>query len=199
MTFSKARIAATCAAIAVLGASAAHAQVGPYIEGGYSYLDVEPERANDSVQTSAITARLGFAFSPMLSAEVDVSTGIDDGEFDFNVDEDEFNIDDNGDADFLDTIAGVGDIQLNYLVAAYAKAGIPISEQFHVHARAGYAYIDLDAAARSTTGNRSIPIASGSEDGFRITENLSVRGDYTWFGFDQADTQAGTITVGYKF
>ena len=199
--------AAACAALAV-GAGAANAQsVGPYLEGGYTYLDIQPERANDSVQSSALTLRGGLRFTPMFSAEAEVSTGIDDGEFDFNVDEDEFRIDDNGDADFLDRIAGVGDIQLNYLVAAYGKASLPITEQFGVHARAGYAYIDLDAAARSRSTNRSVPIATGSEDGFtagagvhfNITDRWTARADYTWYGFDKADTNAGSVALGYKF
>ena len=41
-------------------------------------------------------------------AEGDITTGIDDGEFDYNVDEDDFNLDDNNDGDFNDLINASG-------------------------------------------------------------------------------------------
>lgn len=213
MTLFTIKRAAACATIALLGTAAASAQsygaedTGFYLQGGYTYLDIKPDGASDSVDTHGITARAGYQFTPMFSFEADVTTGIEDGEFDYNVDEDEFNIDDNGDSDFLDQISGAGDIQLNYLVAAYARASLPVTDRLDVFARAGYAYIDLDATAFAPVTGTPINLGSGSEDGFTagagvsfdLTESWELRADYTYYGFDQADTNAGTVSIGYKF
>lgn len=212
-TVKRAAVCATAALLGATAAGAAHAQsygaedTGFYLQGGYTYLDIKPDNANDSVDTHGITARAGYQFTPMFSVEADVTTGIEDGEFDYNVDEDEFDIDDNGDSDFLDQISGAGDVQLNYLVAAYARASIPVTNRLDVFARAGYAYIDLDATAFAPVTGTPINLGSGSEDGFTagaglsfdLTESWELRADYTYYGFDQADTNAGTVSVGYKF
>lgn len=201
-------LCALTASSALLAAGAAHAQsaedTGLYLQGGYSYMEFGPNNADD-VSTSALTARLGYQFTPMWAFEAEVSSGIDDGEFDYNVDEDDFDIDDNGDNDFLDTIEGSGDIQLNYLVAGFARLVFPVADTVDLSARAGYAYVDIDAEA-ATPGGGTLRFAD-SEDGFAggvgaswdITESWELRGDYTWYGFDDVDTNALTLAVGYKF
>ena len=178
---------------------------GFYLQGGYTYLDLEPENADEGVDTNAITIRPGFQFTPNWSAELDITSGIDDGEFDYNVDEDEVNFDDNTDNDFDDTISGAGDIELNYLIAAYARYSVPVTDRIDLSARAGYAYIDVDADVLTIGGNTLS--AADSEDGFTagvgatwdITESWELRGDYTYYGFDEVDASAGTVAVGYKF
>lgn len=182
-----------------------NSDTGLYLEGGYSYLKLKPEGADDSVDSNAITARLGFKFTPMLAAEVELSSGVDDGEFDYNVDEDDFNTDDNSDGDFADTIIGSGDFQVNYLVGAYGKASIPLGNVFDVHARLGYAFIDIDSVV-DTPGGGTLEIgddADGPSGGvgatWRFADRWALRGDYTYFDFDDAETHVGSITVGYKF
>ncbi|MEQ8558652.1 MAG: outer membrane beta-barrel protein [Henriciella sp.] len=205
-------IGATAAGAMTVAAGAAQAQGygnednGFYLQGGYSYLDIKPDGADSGVDTSAITARAGYQFNQNFSIEGDITSGIDDGEFDYNVDEDDFNFDDNNDGDFEDTIAASGDIGLNYLVGIYGKASMPVTEQFDVFARAGYAYIDLDATL-TTPGGTDIATVEDSADGaalgagaeFDLTESWVIRGDYTWYGFDETDTHAAMISAGYKF
>lgn len=205
-------IGATAAGAMTVAAGAANAQgyaeedTGFYLQGGYSYLDIKPDGADSGVDTNAITARAGYQFNRYFSLEGDVTSGIDDGEFDYNVDEDEFNFDDNNDGDFEDTIAASGDIGLNYLVGVYGKASMPVTDQLDVFARAGYAYIDLDANIQ-TPGGTTIATVEDSADGaalgagaeFDLTESWVLRGDYTWYGFDETDTHAAMISAGYKF
>ncbi len=187
-------------------AASAHAQdSGLYLEGGYQYLDIKPDGAESGVDTSGIAARAGWKFNPNFSIESELATGISDGEFDFNVDEDEFNFDDNNDGDFSDVIAASGDIGLNYLVGLYGKAELPLTERLGVYARAGYAYIDLDASLQ-TPGGFDINVED-SADGpafgaglkYDLSDNVYLKGDYTYYSFDSTDTSGAMVGVGLKF
>lgn len=200
---------ASCAAIAAIGAGAATAQTaddtGLYLDGGYTYLDITPNGATEGAASSAITARLGYKFNPVFSLEGELSSGFDDGEFDYNVDEDEFGFDDNDDGDFDDIIASSGDIQVNYLVSAFAKAESPVSENVSIHGRLGYGYLDVDATV-TTPGGTDVNVedsvdgpGAGLGASFNLANNWTLRGDYTYFDFDDTDTHAGTITAGYRF
>lgn len=179
---------------------------GFYAQGGYTYLDIEPDGAESGIDSNAITGRLGYQLTPMFSFEAELSTGIDDGEFDYNVDEDEFNLDDNSDADFNDTITASGDLGLNYLVGLYGLASVPLTERLDVSARAGYAYVDIDASV-ITPGGTTLGVIENSANGpaigaglsFDMTDNWQLRGDYTYYSFEDTDTNAATIAVGYKF
>jgi outer membrane immunogenic protein len=201
-------ISSSAAAIA-LGLSApavAQEDTGLYVQGGYSYVNIEPDGADSGVDTNAITGRVGYQFTPMFSLEADLTSGIDDGEFDYNVDEDEFNLDDNDDTDLNDVIAASGDLGLNYLVGLYGRASVPLTERLDVSARAGYAYIDVDASVL-TPGGSTLAVIEDSADGpafgaglsYDLTDSWQLRGDYTYYDFEDTDTGAATIAVGYKF
>lgn len=187
-------------------ATTAHAQdSGLYLEGGYQYLDVKPDGADSGVDTNGIAARAGWKFNPNFSIETELATGIDDGEFDYNVDEDDFNFDDNNDGDLGDVIAASGDLGLNYLVGAYGKVNLPLTERLGAYARAGYAYIDLDASL-ATPGGLDINVedsadgpAFGAGMQYDLTENLYLKGDYTYYSFDSTDTSGVMLGVGLKF
>ncbi|MEH6487623.1 porin family protein [Hyphomonas oceanitis] len=201
-------ISSSAAAIA-LGLSApavAQEDTGLYVQGGYSYVNIEPDGADSGVDTNAITGRVGYQFTPMFSLEADLTSGIDDGEFDYNVDEDDFNLDDNDDTDLNDVIAASGDLGLNYLVGLYGRASVPLTERLNVSARAGYAYIDVDATV-ITPGGTVLGVIEDSADGpalgagltYDLTDSWQLRGDYTYYDFEDTDTGAATIAVGYKF
>ncbi len=204
-TISIIALASTGALAMAAPASAQTTDTGLYLDGGYTYLDITPEGSDDGVDSSAITARLGYKFTPMFSLEGEISSGVDDGEFDYNVDEDEFGFDDNDDGDFDDIIAASGDIGVNYLVAAFAKAEVPVSDMVNLHGRLGYGYIDLDASV-TTPGGGEINIedsadgpAAGVGASLNFDNNWTIRGDYSYFDFDDTDTHAGTVTAGYRF
>ena len=201
--------AAAGAMIVAAGSASAQSysdEQGFYLQGGYSYLDIQPDGADSGVDTNAITARAGYQFNDWFSLESDITTGIDDGEFDYNVDEDEFDLDDNNDGDFNDLIAGSGDVGLNYLVGVYGKAEVPVTERLDAFGRAGYAFIDLDAEIQ-TPGGTPITTIEDSEDGaalggghdYALTDNWNLRGEYTWYGFGNTDTHAAMFSAGYKF
>jgi outer membrane immunogenic protein len=201
--------AAWCAALAVAVAGAASAQTergGVYIQGGYSWLNFEAEDTGYEVDTDAITARIGMQITPMFGIEADISTGIDDGGFDFDSDEDDLDFDDNNDGDFTDIINASGDLGLDFMAAAYARAVFPIADKFEVSARVGYAYAEVNGNA-VTPGGNTVTFAEDAEDGFTagagitydLTENLELRADYTWYGFDAVDATGTTVALGFKF
>ncbi|MEO0712602.1 MAG: porin family protein [Pseudomonadota bacterium] len=207
MSYFRLSLLGACAAsLAGTGAAQGAETPGFYLDGGYQYLNIEPEGADSGVDTNGIFARLGYQLTPMLSFEADLSSGIDDGEFDFNVDEDTFQLDDNNDGDFDDLIAASGDIELNYLVGVYGRASLPLTEQLHAFGRIGYAYIDVDASV-VTPGGFPVGSVEDSENGaaiggglkFDVNDKWSLRGDYTWYGFDNTDAGGVTIGAGYKF
>ncbi|WP_291202489.1 porin family protein [Hyphomonas sp.] len=187
-------------------ATVAYAQdSGLYLEGGYQYLDVKPDGAESGVDTNGIAARAGWTFNPNFSIEAELATGIEDGDFDFNTDEDEFNFDDNNDGDLSDVIAASGDLGLNYLVGAYGKVALPLTERLGAYARAGYAYIDLDASLQ-TPGGLDISVedsadgpAFGAGMQYGLTDNLYLKGDYTYYSFDSTDTSGVMLGIGFKY
>lgn len=201
--------ATTAIALAMaLPAQAQYAEedTGFYVQGGYSHFDLEPEGADSGVDTGALTARAGWQFNRIFSIETELSSGFEDGEFAYNVDEDEFNLDDNDDDDLNDIIAASGDIELNYLLGVYGRASWPVSDRIDIMARAGYAYIDLDASV-TTPGGTELAVVEDSADGpaigagiaFDLTESIELRGDYTYYDFEDTDTNGFTMALGYKF
>lgn len=209
MIIKQLRRAACCAAIATAMAATAHAQTesgGLYIQGGYSWLNFEANDTDYSVDTDAIVARVGIQLSPMIAIEGELAGGIDNGDFDFDSSEDDIDFDDNNDGDFTDIINISGDLGLDFMASAYARAIFPISDRFEVFGRVGYAYAEVDANA-ITPGGQTITIAEDAEDGwtagagiaYDLTENLELRADYTWYGFDEVDVTGATVGLGFKF
>lgn len=203
------RRAACCATIATAMGAAAYAQTesgGIYVQGGYSWLNFEANDTDYSVDTDAITARVGIQLTPMIAIEGELSGGIDNGDFDFDSSEDDIDFDDNNDGDFTDIINISGDLGLDFMAAAYARAIFPVSDKFEVFGRVGYAYAEVDANA-ITPGGNTFTIAEDAEDGwtagagiaYDLTENLELRADYTWYGLDEVDVTGATVGLGFKF
>lgn len=187
-------------------ANAQSSDTGFYAEGGYQFLDINPEGAESGVDTSGIAARLGYQFNPTFSLEGELATGIDDGRFDLNTDEDDLNIDDNNDGDFNDLIAASGDFRMNYLVGIYGKAQIDLTERLAAYGRLGYTYIDLDAEILTPGGNTITSVADiergpafGAGLSYDMTEKWYLKGDYTYYSFDDANTDGVMLGIGYNF
>jgi outer membrane immunogenic protein len=203
------RRTACCAAlVAGLAAAPAFAQenTGLYLQGGYSYLNFSANDTEYEVDTNAVFARLGWQFTPQLALEGELTGGIDEGDFDFDSTEDDIDFDDNNDGDFTDIINLSGDLGLDFMAAAYGRYTFPLSENLGLGLRAGYAYAEVNANA-VTPGGTQITLAEDAEDGwtagagidFDITRYLKLRADYTWFGFDEVDTESASVALGITF
>ena len=233
---TKLLLAGAAGALTVLGsASAQTAEQRPYTDeaggfylgGGYTWVDIETDSDIDAFDdqgdsTNALTARAGYQFTPVFSAEIDGTFGIDDGGFDLDGDEiDLSDLDDFDDVADRDNIAQAlangGDIGLDYLVGVYGRVGFPVNEQFTVSGRAGYAIAEIDVTNTLTTvtdnpdGTRTTTSVSqafgGSDDGFafgasaryNFTGASAIRADYTRYNFGEANADAITLTYQHTF
>ncbi|GGD08973.1 porin family protein [Aquisalinus flavus] len=207
---SKKILVATASALVMGGASTAMAQnyatedTGFYIGGGYTFLDVETD--NDiGDNTNAATARLGYQFTPNWSVEGEGTFGVDDGEFDYEGSEDDFDFDANNDGDIDDALIGTGDIGLDYQAAIFGRYTLPVSDRFDVFARAGYGFTEIDSTIELAdgtefrTGGSENGAAFGAGAAFDVTESSSIRADYTRYEYDEANADAGTVSYEYKF
>jgi hypothetical protein len=207
--FSSPAIAALTAAAALLAASGAAAQddleaAGFYVSGGYSYMQFEGDNGIDT-EVNGLTGRAGWQFNEWFAVEGDVSFGFEDGDFTFNADEEDFNIDDNGDGDLIDVINAPGDFGLNYMMGGYAKASWPLGPSFDIFGRLGYAIFDVDTTV-VTPGGADISLGdseSGASYGggveWDFNEHHSVRFDYTFTDFDLAEADVLGFMYQFKF
>jgi opacity protein-like surface antigen len=209
MIASTLRRALYCAVIATgFAAAPAFAQqnTGLYLQGGYSYLNFKANDTNYEVDTNAVTARLGWQFTPQVGIEADLTGGIDNGDFDFDSTEDQIDFDDNNDGDFTDIINLSGDLGLDFMLAAYGRYTVPLGSNLGLGLRVGYAYAQVDANA-VTPGGNIVTLAEDAEDGwtagagleFDLTRYIKIRADYTWYGLDEVDVDSGTIGIGITF
>ena len=236
---TKLLLAATTGLAAILGTAAAQdaesqraytdEAAGFYLGGGYTWVDFETDNDIDAFDdvgdsTNALTARAGYQFTPVFSAEIDGTFGFDNGDFDLDGDEidvsdfDEFgDVVDQGNIDDA-ILAGNGDIGLDYLVGVYGRVGFPVNERFTVSGRVGYALAeidvnnvvtrtvtdDTDGTTTVTTVERSV---GGSDDGFafgasaryNFTGASAIRADYTRYNFGDANADAITISYQHTF
>jgi opacity protein-like surface antigen len=223
------RILATISSIALATGltTAAHAQFGSpvyeetkgfYLGGGYTYLDVTADSEIESVDdigenVNALTARVGYQFTPIFAFEADASFGIDEGDFDFQGDREDL-IQDDGDGNLGNVVraAGTGDLGIDYLVAGFARVNYPIADRLEIFGRLGYAFVEAEINARldpseGDTNGDPVEIASGSDDGiafgggvaYDFNEAWQLRADYTRYEFDGAEANAGTVMIEYKF
>ncbi|MEO0548555.1 MAG: porin family protein [Pseudomonadota bacterium] len=161
------------AASAVIAAPTALAE-GFYADGGYTFIGIDDDTVD--VDLGSITARGGYDFTQNFGAELEGSFGVSD-----------------------DDIAGAS-VELNYLIGAYGKAQLPVSQGVNLFARVGVVNAELEVSGEGAS-------ASESDTGFGfgvggtvdVSQNLYVRGDYTRYDIEDLEADAFTISLGLKF
>ncbi len=201
-------MAATGGVAGISMAAAAVAQSagdpGLYVSGGASYLQFEGDNGVDT-EVGAAVGRVGLQFNSWLAIEGDALFGVDDGSFDFNGDEDDFDLDDNSDGDVTDVINAPGDFGLDYMLGAYAKLNLPVGETFGLYGRAGYAFAEVSSTV-VTPGGTSIELGdseSGASVGaggqLNFGERSALRLDYTFTDFDLAEVNQIGLMYQFRF
>lgn len=204
---SKTLLIATASALVMGGATSAMAQqedTGFYVGGGYTFMDIETD---DDIgdNTNAVTGRVGYQFTPFWSVEGEATFGVDDGEFDYEGSEDDFDFDQNDDGDLDDALTAPGELGLDYQGAVFGRFTYPVTDRVDLFARGGYAFTEIDSTI--TLPDDSTVNIGGSESGpafgggaaFDITESSTIRADYTRYEYDDANADAGTVSYEYKF
>lgn len=170
------------AATALVAIPSATAE-GWYADGGYTLLssDVDAGGVSADIDLGAISGRVGYDLNQNFGFEGEVAIGVDDEDFSDGV-----------------TNASIG---LNYLVGAYGKAQLPVTDQFNVFARAGVVNAELEAEVTGIGSDSDSETGAGFGVGgtFDVTPAMYVRGDYTRYDIEDYEADAFTVAVGVKF
>ncbi|NIC07459.1 porin family protein [Billgrantia bachuensis] len=93
----------------------------------------------------------------------------------------------------LGTGGSDGATELDYLVGAYAKGILPVSQEFRLYGLAGFTEVDFDADSES-----GFSYGAGGE--FDVAPNLAVGADYMRYLDESAYTfDAASIGIRYRF
>ncbi|MBR9833599.1 MAG: porin family protein [Alphaproteobacteria bacterium] len=164
---------ALLAAGAVAVSPAAFAE-GWYADIGYTHSSADSDLGD--IDLGAISARGGYDITENFAVELEGALGVAD-----------------------EDILGAN-VELNYLIGAFGKAQVPVSDRVDLFARAGVVNGEIEASGGGFS-------ASDSETGFGIgvggtmdlANNFYLRGDYTRYDIEDYEADAFTIGVGMKF
>jgi outer membrane immunogenic protein len=201
-TFS---IVSACISLVAIATPASLAQ-GFYVDGGYSKLSLDLE-VEDSFafdfDLAAIGGHFGYDFSPYFAVEAEGLYGLsDDSAGAFALDGELVH-----ENDMLDDVTYYEidlSVELKYLVGAFAKANWPVTEQFTIFGRAGYAGGEIEGTISDGTDSETVSdtgkgFAYGLGLSVDLNENVFIRGDYTIYDIEDAETDAFMIGAGIRF
>ncbi|WP_270375124.1 porin family protein [Marinicauda sp. Alg238-R41] len=167
----KTLLLASAAALAVTAGASAQDAGNVHFGAGYTFLDF------DGIEFDALNLRGGYDFNDYVGVEGEALIGL-------------------GDEDV--TAAGItGDVSLDYIVGAYAKAQYPVGQGFNLFARAGYAYAEAEASAAGLTLSDSTDgFAYGAGAEWAFNGPNAVRVEYTRYEFED-DAEADSFGASY--
>lgn len=162
----KTLVLAATAACALLAAPAiASAQESPSFYGTIGYTNLHIDADDIDVNLGGIEGRVGVAVNQYFAFEGEAAIGIAD--------------------DTVDVLGTPVDVSMNWTFGAYAVVTLPVSEQFQVFGRLGYATTEFEADAGGGSASDS-----GGDYAFGVgaqaffTANDGVRFDWTARGED---------------
>ena len=152
---------------------------GFYGDVGYTHFSTDSD--GEDFDLGAITGHGGLVFAPNFAVEGEISVGV--------VDEDV-------------SVGGTDvSVNLNYLIGAYGRAQLPVTEQLTLFARAGLVNGEIEAEAsgggvtvRDSESETGAGYGVGGEYMFDAVNG--VRFDYT--RYDIEDLEADAFTIAYK-
>ncbi len=165
------KLAFASLAAAMLVTPSALAQGNFELSGGYSNFD------GDGGDVGGLTARGTYFFTTWLGGEVEGTLGIEEEDI------------------------GGATIELDHSFGAFGVLRAPVTEQFHLFGRLGYATSELTASVPGLgSGSADFDgVAYGVGAKFFITERFGVRGDFTKFEGDDGDADVFAISAVLKF
>ena len=103
------------------------------------------------------------------------------------------------------SIAGVSaKLELNYIVGAFARANLPINEQFRLYGRVGAVNAEVEGSATGggfnfaeSSSDSGVGYGAGAE--LMVSSQFGVRGDYTRYDIEDIEADAFTVAAVFKF
>ncbi|WP_019959973.1 porin family protein [Woodsholea maritima] len=145
-------VSAALAAVVGFGAQAQDSAFN--LSAGYSLFDLKQGDVN------ALTLRGGYNVSEMFGVDLEGSMGIKSDKIGLN--------------------GYTGDVKLNYALGAFARAQMPLGEQFNVYGRVGYSTMKLkyDFPSKNYNDTKS-GLAYGAGAEWNFSDNSGLRLDFT--------------------
>ncbi|HWA00739.1 MAG TPA: porin family protein [Caulobacterales bacterium] len=167
--------AAMAAAVMVTPASARVVNDrGTYAGLGFTYYDA------DQAQVTGAVGRLGYRFNPNFGIEGEAAFGIE--------------------GDTADALGTPVDVDLDNQWGAYAVGFLPVSDNFELLGRVGYAKIDAQGSFGGfTAGVDDDGVAAGLGAQWALTDNFALRGDYTRLSSDDDGVNAWGVSGIFSF
>lgn len=137
---------------------------------GYTHFDL------DQVDLGGLTGRLGWRFVENFAVEGEASLGIADDE------------------------GGGVSVELENSLAVYGVGILPLTPQFDLIGRAGFARIEVEAnAGPFAAGADNDGFAFGVGGQFNLNDRWGIRGEYTRLDGDGDDIDAFGVSAAIKF
>lgn len=201
----KLHFTATLISALTIGSNSAFAQ-GFYVDGGYSSLSTDYEETDSislDLDFDAVGGHVGYEFNRYFGLEAEGLLGLSDETVTvYGTADDVYSspdLIDDEEYEELDVELG-----LNYLVGAFAKANWPIHDNFTAFGRVGYAAgeLELNASAEGESFSDS-EVGDGFAYGvglmIDVPYNFFIRGDYTIYNIEDAETDAWMLGAGIRF
>lgn len=161
-------VIASLAALAVVSPALAQGSGPEYsVSAGYSLWNA------DDADLGAITLRGTGMFTPNFGVEGEAAFGVGDE----NV--------------------GGATVEINNSLGAFGVAKAPLTDQFDIFARAGYATTEIEASGFGASASADIDgFAYGIGGNFYVNENFGIRGDFSQYdGGDDVDGAADVFSI----
>jgi len=171
--------------IAGLGISAllsGSVQAENYYGGNITFLGYEEEGIDDDASLTSISGRLGTDFNENFSGEVRLGFGVGD-----------------------DTIEVIGfdvDVELDNMIGAYVRGGIPVSESFFPYVTVGYTRLELTASISGfgSESDSESDVSFGVGTDINVSQNIILNLEYmNYFDKDGAEIDGFSIGIARKF
>lgn len=167
-------IAATAACALLAAPAIASAQEAPTWYAGVGYTNLHIDSDDLDVNLGGIEGRVGVSLNKYFSVEGEAAIGIAD--------------------DTVDVLGTPVDVSMNWQFGAYAVLTLPVSDQFEVFGRVGYATTEFEADAgggSATDSGGDYAVGLGAQAFF--TANDGVRFDWTLRGEDATSWSLGYV------
>lgn len=164
-------------------AVAQEAAVDGYVGGNYVFATYEEDDLSEEFDLGALVAKAGAQINPYFAAELRAGVGVSD--------------------DSMSFLGAEAELELDYLVGAYAVAGIPNQTPFYPYVVLGFSKGELTASVSGPGGSASdsaseSDVSYGIGTNLAISESVHLNAEYMNY-LDKDGAEVTGVSVGAKF